>query len=181
MHTLATRDGVDVGILESAQVALVSLVGEIGASDAHAGHTATFIHDVGAYGCVEQTIGWCGGFGVISFVEVVLLKVVIHPKRDKRVVQHAAVVQDFPLDVALPPRCRGERQVLALLGLVQLYRIDQTEAGAKMQKMPGMDVYGSLPAQQLRIAAIIAISHEFVIDDLSRTMDEDIIVDAIAE
>ena len=38
---LTTRDGVDVGIFEAAQVVLVSLVGEVGAGDAQAGHTVT--------------------------------------------------------------------------------------------------------------------------------------------
>lgn len=97
--TLPTCDGVVVGVFESAQVVLVSFVGEVGAGDAHTGHTVPLVHDISAHRCVEQAIGRRGCLGIIGFIVVVLLEVVINTKRNIRVVQHMAVMQDFPLDI----------------------------------------------------------------------------------
>ena len=97
--TLSPSDRINVGIFESAQVTLISLIGEVGPHDAQAGYTLSLDHDVGADGGIEQAVGRRGGFGVIGTVVMVLLEVIVHSQRDEGIVQQASVMQDFPLDI----------------------------------------------------------------------------------
>ena len=162
-------------------MALIGLVGEVSPHDAQACHTLPLAHDVGADGGIEQAIGRRGGLGVVGTIEVVLLEVVVHTQRDEGVVQDATVMQDFPLDIGLPTRCRRKGQVLGFLGLVQLHGIDQGETGTQMQEVPWMDIQREFTTQQLSVTTVVAIGHELVVDDLARTVDEDVVVDAVAE
>ena len=162
-------------------MALICLIGEVGSHDTQACHTLPFDHDIGTYSGIEQTIGRRCCLCIVGTVVMVLLEVIVHAQRDKGVVQHTPIMQDFPLDIGLPTRSRSERQILGFLGLMQLYGIDQREARTQVQEVPGMNIHGKFATQQLGIATIVAVGHELIIDDLTRAVNEDIVVDTVAE
>lgn len=139
---------VDVGVLQTAQVALVGSVEQVVANDVYLAELPLAVEqDVGTQCGAEQRVGGRGRLGVVGHVVVVLPEVVADAQADKGIVEKmvyamvvrllaqvvaalcmvVSIVEKFPFHFPREPVGRCEWEVTSLPGLVQLASIHHRE------------------------------------------------------
>lgn len=88
--------------------------------------------EVGASGEMQQGVRGCGCLSGVYLIIMVLAEVALHAQGDVCVVEEVAVVGQLIFQVGVPSWCRCEGQVLALVGLMELYGVNHREAVAEM-------------------------------------------------
>ena len=178
-HT-ASR-GIDVGIFDTAQVVLVSLVKQVIGDDSDVGDNPSPVFHLCAYRGTEQGIGWSGGLTVAFHQVVVLPCIAVDVDGDEGVGERVTVTNDVVTQFAFPAHGRCAGQVTALERLIQQARVNKADGVLEVQRFNRMDVHTGLSAPQAGVAARVLIGSKSLGLYARQPLDVDIVTDVIKE
>ncbi len=158
VDALMTVVGRDFYILQSAEMALIGAVEEVGAAEIEAGTLHAMNLQIGAGKDVEQRVRRCCRLRAVERIEMVLTEVTFRLQGYVSVVQYVAVADEVVAQITRKARSWCPRQILALARLMELHTVNVRKRVLEVETVDGVEVDTCLTSEHACIALMILIS-----------------------
>ena len=152
VQSLLAGGGIQAGIFQTTEMVLIGAVGQVLTDQVQRANLLSLVADIRAYRGSEQSVRGRGRLGVVGLVVVILAQVALHFQLGIEVVERLSIPDESVTHLAIPPWCRRHGQVLRIVWLMELHRVDERERIGDVQGFDRMHVDGELSTPKTGIA-----------------------------
>ena len=174
-------DRIDIGILETAQVALVNRIQQIAAEKVHGRPFLAAIDQICTQSGPDKGICRRRRFGVIRRIITVLGEIVLDIDRRIGIVQQFPAVGEFVFDLHGPAGSRNHRQIHPVRGLVFLAGVYIGKRITDVEAVERMNVQCRLKTLEECSTGLVGIDGKSFVGDLPVPGGINVIVNPVCE